>query len=200
MYSVEVKASPILQSKSSRSSGSVVAVWLLLILVSAVLVAADRAPKPIPASANESTFSAERAFQTLAIIGRAPHPLNSPEHDRVRDYILQRLSALGVEARIQRSTSASEPPGTGTKLENIVCKVKGRTSEKAVMVVAHYDSVPAGPGASDDSVAVAAMLETLRALKTSPPLRRDTIFLFTDGEEAGLLGAKAFVLGRPVGA
>jgi hypothetical protein len=37
------------------------------------------------------------------------------------------------------------------------------------------------------------MLETLRALKVGPPLKNDLIFLFTDAEEVGLLGAKAFI-------
>jgi hypothetical protein len=47
---------------------------------------------------------------------------------------------------------------------------------------------------------VAVLLETLRALRSSPPLRNDLIFLFTDGEEPGLLGAKAFVDAHPAAA
>ena len=62
------------------------------------------------------------------------------------------------------------------------------------MFVAHYDSVPSGPGAGDDAASVAAILETIRALKAgATPLRNDLIVLFTDGEELGLLGAKGFV-------
>jgi hypothetical protein len=40
---------------------------------------------------------------------------------------------------------------------------------------------------------VATLLETLRALTAGPSLRNDVIGLFTDGEEIGLLGAKAFL-------
>jgi hypothetical protein len=36
------------------------------------------------------------------------------------------------------------------------------------------------------------MLETLRALKSGPALKNDVILLFTDGEEDGMLGARAF--------
>ena len=61
------------------------------------------------------------------------------------------------------------------------------------MLMAHYDSVPSGPGAADDAAGVAAILETVRALKTGAPLKNDLIVLVTDGEEAGLLGAEAFV-------
>jgi Zn-dependent M28 family amino/carboxypeptidase len=39
---------------------------------------------------------------------------------------------------------------------------------------------------------VGMQLETLRALRTGPRLRNDVIFLFTDSEEGGMLGAKLF--------
>ena len=58
--------------------------------------------------------------------------------------------------------------------------------------MAHYDSVPAGPGASDDMAGVAAVLEVARALKTGPPPRNSITFLLEDGEEVGSLGAKLF--------
>ncbi len=53
-------------------------------------------------------------------------------------------------------------------------------------------SAGGAPGAGDDGAAVAAFLETLRALRAGPPLENELWFLFTDGEEYGLLGAKAF--------
>ncbi len=51
----------------------------------------------------------------------------------------------------------------------------------------------AGPGASDDGVGVATVLECARALKTRPWPRHSIIFLVDDGEEAGLFGARVFV-------
>ncbi|HKP11756.1 MAG TPA: M20/M25/M40 family metallo-hydrolase [Blastocatellia bacterium] len=78
-------------------------------------------------------------------------------------------------------------------MQNIVGRLQGSQNSKAIMLVAHYDSMPAANGASDDGAGVAALLESLRALKSGPPLKNDVIFLFTDGEEFGLLGAKAFV-------
>lgn len=44
---------------------------------------------------------------------------------------------------------------------------------------------------------MAALVETLRALRYTPPLRHDVVALFTDGEEVGLLGAAAFAAGHP---
>ena len=69
---------------------------------------------------------------------------------------------------------------------------------RAVLLVAHYDSVPTAAGAADDGSGVAALLEAARAQRAGPPPRNDVIFLFTDGEERGLLGAKHFVQAPPV--
>ena len=63
--------------------------------------------------------------------------------------------------------------------------------------MAHYDSVYRAPGAGDDASGVASILEMVRALKHCPPIQRDVIVLFTDGEEAGLLGAEAFAHSHP---
>jgi Zn-dependent M28 family amino/carboxypeptidase len=108
---------------------------------------------------------------------------------------------MGVaSAEVQETTVATDlwgVPYRVAKVENILVRLKGTGQGKAVLLAGHYDSVSTGPGAGDNAVAVAALLETLRALKAGEPLKNDVIFLFTDGEEAGLLGAKAFVEEHP---
>lgn len=79
----------------------------------------------------------------------------------------------------------------------MLARVPGRMPGKALLLAAHYDSTRDGPGAADDGASVAAILETLRALKSQPALQNDLICIFTDGEEAGLLGAEAFVVEHP---
>ncbi len=60
--------------------------------------------------------------------------------------------------------------------------------------MAHTDSVAAGPGAGDDVSGVATILETIRALKARGLTGEHPITaLFTDGEESGLLGARAYL-------
>ncbi|WP_440064670.1 M28 family peptidase [Streptosporangium sp. OZ121] len=92
-------------------------------------------------------------------------------------------------------------------MDNIVATLPGRDPTGTVMVAAHYDSAAMGPGASDDGAAVAAMLETVRALRAQEDqegrggggnLRNDLVFLMTDGEEDGVLGAEAFVREHPL--
>jgi len=82
-------------------------------------------------------------------------------------------------------------------VQNIVARLPGTANQRAVLLAAHYDSVPFGPGAGDDGAGVSSILETLRALKAGPPLKNDVRVVFTDGEEAGLLGAAAYVAAHP---
>jgi hypothetical protein len=49
-----------------------------------------------------------------------------------------------------------------------------------------------GPGAADDGIGVATLLEVAADLKDRP-LRRPVILLFNEGEELGLVGARAFL-------
>ncbi|MCJ7724905.1 MAG: M20/M25/M40 family metallo-hydrolase, partial [Acidimicrobiia bacterium] len=71
----------------------------------------------------------------------------------------------------------------------------------AIVLMAHYDTVPATPGANDNGTAVATLLEVGRALRAAPSLRNDVILLFTDGEEpAPRFGSTAFVERHPYAA
>ena len=67
------------------------------------------------------------------------------------------------------------------------------------LLVSHYDSVAAGPGAGDDGSGTATMLEIARLLAAAPlpETSRAVGFLFDEGEEGGLFGAQAFVDQHP---
>lgn len=172
-------------------------------LAAALGLAQLRTPRPVGADAPPTEFSATRALAELRPLAQAPHPQGSAEHDRVRDHLLLRLRELGLESEVQHATAANGRIGLEWKgatpagsVDNVVGRLPGTASRRAVLLVAHYDSVPWSAGAADDGAGVAAILETLRALRAGPPLRNDLVVLFSDGEEAGLLGAKAFVEGH----
>src|SRR5277367_1319823 len=171
---------------------------MFILVAAGVCAVREGAPAPVPASSTQGVFSAERTLVYLNAFATAPHPLGSSEHDRVRDYLVAQLTSLGVVPEIQRTTGVTSRYEVAGTVENIVARLKGTSgAADAVALVAHYDSVPAGPGAGDDGAGVAALLETLRALRTGPPLRNDILFVITDGEEDGLLGASAFVAENP---
>ncbi|QKG53154.1 M20/M25/M40 family metallo-hydrolase [Hymenobacter sp. BRD67] len=166
-----------------------------LLLVAALAVFLVRPPRPVPASAPANEFSAYRAQRDVAVLAGRPHSLGSPANAEVRDYLLSRCRELGLSASIQDISVlfAEKGQATAAHVQNVITRLPGRQpGGKAVLVLAHYDSQPHTPGAGDDGAGVAAMLEAIRALRAGPPLTNDVIWLFTDGEEAGLLGARAY--------
>jgi hypothetical protein len=156
-----------------------------------------RPPDALPADAPADEFSGERALGLLRAFTRAPHPFGSPAQEGVRQYIVQQLTALRVDTQVEslpvtRDARGGYPLAAGIT-HDVIARIPGSSPTLPLVLLGHADSVPGGPGAADDGEGVAVLLETVRALRSGPPLRNDLIFLFTDGEEAGLLGAKSFV-------
>ena len=156
-------------------------------------------PAVVPANALPTAFSGERAMAYLPIIAAKPHTVGSAAQARVREYLLQEIRSLGLEPVTQDSTGAvSSRTGVfASHLQNVLVRLPGTGSTGAVVLMAHYDSQPNTPGASDNGSAVAALLESMRALNAGPALRNDVIFVFTDAEEADAVGAEAFFWQRP---
>ncbi len=156
---------------------------------------------PSASGATRTAFSEEHAFATLSALlkEQRPHTAGSPENAVVRDRILAELRAVGYAPEVQavfQCDTAPRFPGC-TAVENIVAVHKGTGDGKAVLASAHYDSVPAGPGVSDDGAGVAVVLELARGF-AARTTRNDVIFLLTDGEETGLRGARAFADHHPL--
>jgi hypothetical protein len=148
-----------------------------------------RGPEPVPADAPTDQFSSARAIAVLSDLLKEgmPHPVGSPLNRTIRERIERRFRDLGYKAEVQRDFVCNATPACAT-VENVFAYPPG-SEGPWVVFLAHYDSVGAGPGASDDGVGTAALLEVARALGAPS----NVAFLITDGEEAGLLGAEAFV-------
>ncbi|ANB15081.1 Pff1p [Sugiyamaella lignohabitans] len=157
----------------------------------------------------------DQTWTNLQVISRDFHPYGSHANDRVHDYILKEVetivsesvfSDITIDAAPQKIMFAqgdvfdkNAPQGKLTYYEsnNVLVKVPGSDPAlKAVLLSAHYDSVPTGHGTTDDGVGVASMIGVLRYILdnrniTTQP--RTLIFNFNNNEEFGLLGAEAFV-------
>jgi putative aminopeptidase FrvX len=161
-----------------------------------------RLPDAVPANAPVQMFSAERAMKHIVAVALKPHPSGSAENVRVRDYIRNELSKLGIPSEIQSgiASRADGPEGkpASAYVENIIARVPGTASTRSLLLLAHYDSVSSGPGAADDASGVGVLLEMARLVQTSLHLRNELVFLFTDGEEVGLLGAELFAQQHPL--
>ena len=174
----------------------------LCILVGAIYLttALISPPAPLPIDVPATEFSAGRAMRDLEIIAREPHPMGgSAGHAAVRDYILDEIRAQGLEPQVQEAFGLQAWPGfaLGGPVENILVRLPGSDPQGAILLVAHYDSTPGGPGAADNGSGVVLLLELLNNLQASSPLQQDVIFLFSDGEEPGMIGAQAFVDRHP---
>ncbi|MCX8063793.1 MAG: M28 family peptidase [Candidatus Hydrogenedentes bacterium] len=170
--------------------------FVLLILVGIYSVFESWSPSPLRRDAPPDRFSAERAWESLVYPTSMVHPYGTQENLKVRDYWIQKLKLLGVDPEVKTEYlvhSSKEGHCSVERVDNIIVVLPGYSPTRAILVMGHYDSTPYGFGCADDGSAVATMYETIRALLNYPPLRNDVVFLFTDGEEAGTLGPKAFM-------
>ena len=158
-----------------------------------------RPPSARPASAPFTEFSAARAREILnRLVGDGvPHPTGSAQNDVVRGRVLDEFSNAGYLPSVQTGFACDEQGDCGS-VQNVLARLEG--SEPAgptVLLAAHYDSVPAGPGAFDDGAGASTVLEIAHICRSLPQPRHSIIFLIDDGEEAGLLGARVFVNQHP---
>jgi hypothetical protein len=148
-------------------------------------------PRALAAGVPATEFSAGRAVGTVKAITSTPRLVGSPAFEDARSYLLAQLSAMGLETDIQSTTL------DGVRVENVLGRMEGTGSDEAILLSAHLDSVPTSPGATDDGSGVAAVLETVRALRAGTPLRNSVIVLFTGPEEDCCFGARAFASAHP---
>ncbi len=142
-----------------------------------------------------SEFSTKRALEQVKNISQKPHFVGSENHDVVANYLVKELQNLGLETSVQEGFAFSDW-GTLTKCKNILARIKGRNSDKALLLLSHYDSAPHSfsQGASDAGSGVATILEGVRAFVYNKTAHKnDIIILFSDAEELGLNGAALFV-------
>ena len=86
--------------------------------------------------------------------------------------------------------------GGGNRTTNVIAQMPGGAGEDVVMVGAHLDSVPEGPGINDNGSGSATVLEIalgLAELDAEP--RKPVRFAFWWAEEIGLLGSRHYVEG-----
>ena len=180
-----------------RPAALIVGLAVLALVLGLVLLRLEP-PRARGVDAPEDVFSAGRAVAVLGelLAEGQPHPVGSAANQLVRERIVAHLEALGYEVELQETVTCRDRGGTRATcvpVKNVVTRLPGQVDAPAVALVAHYDSVGGGPGAADDTSSVAEILEMARIFMVDGPQRNPIVFLFTDGEEVGLMGAKAFV-------
>jgi hypothetical protein len=190
-----------------RQAGYLLALALALLGAMALKGALLVLPAP-PETPSATSFDANRAmFRLSYIIGEGlnrpqlPHPVDSAQGDIVRDRLVAQMRAVGLNPRITDDFVCNGRRGSAVscaRVHNLVATI-GPAQGNHLLLVSHYDSTPTGPGAADDGIGVASMLEVAHLLR-GQRLTRPVTFLFDEGEEAGLLGARAFLERDPLAA
>jgi len=152
-----------------------------------------QALQPTPPKPTDSTgFSAIRALTAARLVlGEEPRPVASAANIAAVARLKEYFVSLGYAPQEQIATV--KVPGRGeVTLRNIFVRKEGRQQLPAILLVSHHDSVAVSPGGSDNGMGVAVCLDAARMLTLQETPERPVIILVTDGEEAGLLGAKLF--------
>lgn len=175
--------------------------FLLLPIVVALAIALALWARMPPAGDGGTGYSLVEANKVLDAIAREPRPVGSEGNAKARNYLKARFAGMGLEVRTQAGIGVRQANFDARRkgavsvspYENIIAVLPGRDRvSKAVALMAHVDSAPWANGASDDAAGVAAVVETARVLSAGPKPARDVVFLVTDAEELGLIGAKEF--------
>lgn len=171
---------------------------LFMALLGAMAATAPRVPVPgVRTAATPGQFDVVRARDRLArILGdQRPHPADSPTNDGVRERLLAELRAIGLNPEVRGQIACNEiHKARGVvcaRVRNVVATI-GPPRGRQLLLNAHYDSTAVGPAAGDDGAGVATLIEVASILRTAP-LQRPITFLFNEGEELGLVGARAFL-------
>lgn len=180
--------------------GALLAIALLL----AGLLTKDLVSEPprLRTASTAGAFDATRAADRLSrILGdERPHPVDSDANDAVRDRLIAEMRAVGLEPRVTDDficNGSAKARGVACgRVRNVIATI-GPAEGRHILLATHYDSTPVGPGASDAGLGVATLLEVAAQLQ-GRPLSRPVSFLFDEGEESGLLGARAFLERDPL--
>ena len=112
------------------------------------------------------------------------------------------LSSFAVGEELYNAYKAGQDPTVnlatnGVDVEhlypNVVAETKRGDANHMVLLGAHLDSVPAGPGVNDDGSGTSFQLELAEQLaKAGTPPRNKIRFLWFGGEEDGLVGSQYY--------
>ncbi|KAI9249752.1 hypothetical protein BDA99DRAFT_445450 [Phascolomyces articulosus] len=209
---------PLLQGQQGRSSPAraielkkrtlqTYAFTFGFLAILTLLVYTVRSSLPTPLSDTAATrvdgFPGIHAYEAYLSKLTEPHPVNSRANIALKawlDRIALEFQAEGEQNGVKVDVITNDSTIVSTPNEhwfvgsrNLIVRVHGQSgSDEAILLNAHYDSVPTSYGVTDDGMGVVVELELLRYFVKHPP-QKTIIFLFNNFEEGGLIGAKQFV-------
>jgi hypothetical protein len=174
----------------------------LAFLILALATKSELAQVPDVRASAAGGFDTPRALARLQrILGdQRPHSADTAANDAVRGRLIAELRAIGLSPTVTDDFVCNGDERVRAlscaRVRNVLATI-GPGEGRHVLMAAHYDSTIVGPGAADAGIGVAVLLETA-ALLRNRPLKRPVTLLFNEGEEMGLLGARAFLDRNPL--
>lgn len=136
----------------------------------------------------------ERAMDTVHVLAEeiGSRPAGSANERRAAAYLADEYRALGYTVQV-----VSFPFNAGSsrgESQNVEARFPDEDPAAPLVIIgAHYDSVPAGPGANDNGSGTATILEVARELAAAPVPGIAVRFVSFGAEEVGLHGSRAYV-------
>lgn len=175
------------------------------------LIAFGWGSRPNVEPVDSSSFSAERVVKDIEVISRNLHSVAHPkERAEVRNYLISRLEQLGADTvMLFEYKNLTGPENKHVKYTFDATNILATFAPKqenhnntSLLLVAHYDSRFSQPlakgdtvwsyGAADDGYGIGVILETVnQVLKYRKDWKQGVKVLFTDAEEAAMMGMKA---------
>ena len=167
-----------------------------MLIVAAVLMVVALftlgSPNAPPLSQEPVTFDGQAAFKTVSTLTTqfSRRAAASDANNRCGVWLAGQLKALGLQAHID--SFAATINGKAVALQNIWGASKGQGGG-TIVLVANRDSPPLSTqGANNNASGVGVLLELAHDFAATPH-QRTIVFLFTDGDSWGGLGARDFV-------
>ncbi|XP_029301293.1 LOW QUALITY PROTEIN: endoplasmic reticulum metallopeptidase 1 [Cottoperca gobio] len=164
-------------------------------------------------SGDFNALRARRHLEKITSVGT--RPVGSHENEVLTvGYLLEQIEKIRVETAAgshKLTVDVQRPTGTFSidflggftsfydRVTNIAVRLEPKGGSQHFMLAnCHFDTVANSPGASDDAVSCAVMLEVLHSLANqSSPLHHGVVFLFNGAEENILQASHGFITQHP---
>lgn len=136
-----------------------------------------------------------QALQRIADENGGNRAAGTPGYEASVEYAVGVLRGAGFEVSTptyEVSADDDVAPGSG---RNVIAQTRTGDPGRVVMIGAHLDSVPEGPGIVDDGSGVASLLEIATRLGAEPSVQNLVRFAFFGHEETGSQGARGYLDG-----
>uniref|UniRef100_A0A3Q3MCS3 Endoplasmic reticulum metallopeptidase 1 n=1 Tax=Mastacembelus armatus TaxID=205130 RepID=A0A3Q3MCS3_9TELE len=162
-----------------------------------------------------SLFAQQSRRHLEKITSVGPRPVGSKENEVLTvGYLLEQIENIRLEAAAgphQLTVDVQHPTGSFSidflggftsfydRVTNVAVRLEPKGGTQHLMLAnCHFDTVANSPGASDDAVSCAVMLEVLHSLANqSTPFHYGVIFLFNGAEENILQASHGFITQHP---